>query len=72
MNGYGTLKLPDRKVYTGNVEDNMIHGFGVMCYPDGRKLQCEWVYGKPQGHARQVSPDGTVKFLKIDKGRVVK
>ena len=47
--GYGTLEYPNG-TYTGDIEDGIPHGKGVMEYSNGHKYDGEWDYGSFHGY----------------------
>lgn len=46
MNGKGTFKLPDGRMYQGEYLNDRKHGKGVFIYPDGRRREGVWHNGK--------------------------
>lgn len=42
MIGKGKMAWPDGKIYQGDFENDMRHGFGCLEYKDGRKYIGQW------------------------------
>lgn len=62
-NGQGILMYPSteqREIAKGHFVDNMLSGFGVVCFRDGRIYEGEWSSGAQQGYGVMTWPDGWV------------
>lgn len=57
MNGRGTFKWPDKRVYEGEYVNDKKHGKGVFTWPDGRKYKGNWVNGKQHGKGEFYNPE---------------
>mmetsp|Transcript_33752 Transcript_33752/g.32811 ORF Transcript_33752/g.32811 Transcript_33752/m.32811 type:complete len:125 (+) Transcript_33752:268-642(+) len=49
MNGYGTLKWPDGRLYQGSFNEDKRHGEGMFKWKDGRVYRGQWHMGKQHG-----------------------
>jgi hypothetical protein len=49
MNGRGTFKWPDGRVYKGDYVNDMKQGEGEMKWADGRKYVGSWADGRQHG-----------------------
>jgi hypothetical protein len=45
-------------MYTGNWEDNQMHGFGTQTWPDGRKYEGHFAHDKKEGRGVFSWPNG--------------
>ena len=48
----------EQKTYTGQFEDNMMHGQGTMVYADGSKYEGQFREGKKCGHGTRFFASG--------------
>jgi hypothetical protein len=56
MNGRGTFKWPDNRVYEGEYLNDKKHGIGTFSWPDGRKYKGSWLNGKQHGRGEFYIP----------------
>ena len=45
---FGQVLWEDNSNYTGGFIGKKKHGFGMYTFPNGYKLECVWLYDKPQ------------------------
>jgi hypothetical protein len=57
--------------YIGELENNLMHGFGLMEYANGTMYQGNFQYGKPHGLGTYVDVDGNQKTGIYEKGKFV-
>ncbi len=56
MNGRGTFKWPDKRIYEGEYLEDKKHGYGIFSWPDGRKYKGYWQNGKQHGKGDFYNP----------------
>jgi hypothetical protein len=49
MEGYGTFRFSDGKVYTGFYKADKKEGFGVFIWNNGKQYKGNWMSGKQHG-----------------------
>ena len=69
MNGKGTCKWANGKIFVGNFKDNIINGFGKCTNPDGTQYEGEWKDGIQHGQGRLTNRNGKVRVGKRVNGK---
>ncbi|KAI4836676.1 MORN repeat protein [Plasmodium brasilianum] len=53
-----TVTLTDGSIYTGTVQDDKIHGKGILKYPNGEQYEGEFINGKKDGIGKWSDKEG--------------
>ena len=65
MQGKGTFKWADGRLYVGEYHQDKKHGSGVFTWPDGKKYDGEWKEGNQHGigafHVPSASEKGKIR-----------
>ncbi len=67
INGRGTLILPDKTIYTGELQRGLMHGYGKITFPDKSGYKGSWSNEKMHGEGVLTYPDGAVYTGRVSK-----
>eukprot|EP00826_Nyctotherus_ovalis_P025683 TRINITY_DN1992_c0_g3_i1.p2 TRINITY_DN1992_c0_g3~~TRINITY_DN1992_c0_g3_i1.p2 ORF type:complete len:112 (+),score=27.04 TRINITY_DN1992_c0_g3_i1:307-642(+) len=62
MNGKGTYRWPDGRVYIGEFANDLKDGYGVMTWAHGERYEGSWKDGKMHGKGKMVSANGAESY----------
>ena len=60
IDGRGRYEWKDGKVYEGQWSHNLMHGFGILIFPDGNRYEGEFVKDRREGRGKYFWKDGRV------------